>query len=645
MNQLKYKPLDPGQKEIRLIEILSPGTETSPAECRLSIASLLGNISFAALSYAWGDSSVTENIALDGSTVPVTANLAAALRHVKQHWQQQYPDRDPNSFRLWVDAISINQKDIQERNQQVQLMGSIYSQAELVLSWLGSGHAEMCLALQTFDVIAQEVKGIGDGDLSFQWMEKYPLLCVQDIDPGDDGLGNKAWMAMWHFFDLSYWYRVWIFQELVLARNLLLIYGSESLRYEDLEAVCAWSRRVQCEGPRQLYQLPRPRSMSDAAWKAATGPYLDWYMINKIALAKKKLYEPARRWNFLLICRSLRATDPKDHIYGLLGILEEGLEAKITPDYEKTVGEVYCEAICHWVEEEQDLLFLYLAGIGRFDYDPGMPSWTPNFIKASEIPNSLYITAGCAEGSTFENNTDRSSVSQSTLQAIGLEIDRITRVEEAPKLDTWADGRMLQYCIDFASRAPVYVTGVPPLQAIFHVLMRYEASEEGQHHLCLLALGFLRYVLFISELNVDPLDRFQLLGLSTGKGFPESFEEKVFPGCDFLKSGLPNLSTEFASTEGPLVDAMRSVMQTVVRYNNTFRFIETPTGYLGLAPNGAAIGDILCVLKGCDTPVILRKVNEHYVHVGTCFALGLMDGEAAELLKAGRAKVQRFEIQ
>jgi hypothetical protein len=511
---------------------------------------------------------------------------------------------------------------MQERNQQVQLMRSIYSQVELVLSWLGSGDEEMCLALRTFDVIAQEVKGVDDKNLSLRWMEKYPSLCVQDIDPGDDGLGNKAWMAMWHFFELTYWYRVWIFQELVLAKNLLLIYSSESLRYEDLEAVCAWSKRVQCEGPRQLYQLPRPRSMSDAAWRAATGPYLDWYMISKIALAKKKLCEPARRWNFLLICRGLRTTDPKDHIYGLLGILEEGLEAKITPDYEKSISEVYCETICHWVEEEQDLLFLYLAGIGRFDYDLGLPSWAPNFTKASETPGSWYIAAGHADWRAFENNTDRNSVSQSTLHAIGLEIDRIIRVEETPKLGTWEDGRMLRYCIDFVSRTPVYVTGVPPLQAIFHVLMMYEASEEDQHYLCLLALGFLRYILFISELNVDPLDRFQLLGLSTGNGFPKSFEEKVSPSCDFLQIGLPNLATEFASTEGSLVDATRNVMQTVIRYKDAFRFIETSSGYLGLAPNSAAVGDILCVIKGCDIPVALRKVNEHCVHVGTCFVLG-----------------------
>jgi len=645
MNQPNYKPLDPDRKEIRLIEILSPGTETSPAECCLSTVSLVGNPSFAALSYVWGDSLITENIILDGCAVPVTINLAEALRNVKQHWQQQNPGRDRNSFRLWVDAVCINQKDIRERNQQVQLMRSIYSQAEMVLSWLGPGYEGMCLALRTFHIIAMEVKGTEDDDLSLQWMEKYPSLCVQDEDRSEDGLGNKAWTAMWNFFELPYWYRAWIFQELVLASNVLFVYCSESLRYEDLEAVCVWSRRVQYEGPRQLYQLPRPISMSNSAWKAATDPYLDWYVINKVALAKKKLHEPARRWNFLLICRNLRATDPKDHIYGLLGILEEGLEAKITPDYEKTVGEVYCEAICLWVEEEQDLLFLYLAGIGRFEYDLSAPSWTPNFTKASENTTSWYITTGHADWSAFENNIDRISVSQSTLQAIGLAVDIITRIEETPKLDTWEDGRMLQYCIDFASRTPVYVTGVPPLQAIVHVLMMYEASEEDHQYLCLLALGFLRYVLFSTELDCDPQDRLKLLGLSTGDRFPESFEEKVSPGCDFLNSGLPNLSTELASTEGPLVDATRNVMQTVIRYKDAFRFIETPSGYLGLAPNGVAIGDIICVLKGCGIPVVLRKVNDHYVHVGTCFVLGLMEGEAAELLETGRAKVQRFEIQ
>ncbi|TGO37682.1 hypothetical protein BHYA_0091g00140 [Botrytis hyacinthi] len=38
---------------------------------------------------------------------------------------------------LWIDALCINQQDKRERSQQVQLMGRVYSQARMVLAWLG----------------------------------------------------------------------------------------------------------------------------------------------------------------------------------------------------------------------------------------------------------------------------------------------------------------------------------------------------------------------------------------------------------------------------------------------------------------------------------------------------------------------------
>jgi hypothetical protein len=258
-------------------------------------------------------------------------------------------------------------------------------------------------------------------------------------------------------------------------------------------------------------------------------------------------------------------------------------------------------------------------------------------------------------------------VSDSILQAVGLEIDKITRLEETPKLATWNNSRILQYCIDFVSRTKVYVTGVPLLQAIFHVLMmrheypeeapeeiseeevseeeplEEEPSEAGQYY-HLLVLGFLRYLLFILELDVKPLDRFQLLGLSTGNEFPKSFEQVVYPDYKFLKNNLPNLSTELTCKEGSLQDATRNVIHYIIRYADAFHFVETSSRYLGLAPGGAAIGDTICVLKGCDTPVVLRKVDEYYIHVGTCFVLGLMEGESAGILETGRTKIQRFEI-
>ena len=687
-----------------MLEILSPGTEDTPAECRLETVSLVDDVPFTALSYVWGDPMITKDIILNGSLVSVTVNLANALAYVKEHWQQQHPDGDPFSFRVWIDAICINQNDVMERNQQVQIMSYIYSQAELVLAWLGSGNEEMCLALRSFETIAQEVKEMATDDLSFEWIEDHPSLCVED-DQSDEGIGNKCWTAMWHFFDLSYWHRVWTFQEIVLGEEILLIYGPESLDYYSLAAVCDWSRTVQQKALGQLRQLHKPSSMSRTAWDAATRGYIDWYKINAITLARRKLSSPSRRWTYLLLCRDLLATDPRDHIYGLLSIIEEGLDAKITPDYSKPVSEVYSQAIGHWIEEEQDLTFLYLAGIGRFYHPLNLPSWTPNFKEVSEAVSRWHINFGHADSRVFENHTDKATVLDSSLQAIGVEIDKITRVEEAPKQSTWENGKMLQYCINYLSRNKIYVTGVPPLQAIFHVLMtKYEyveksysyeedeeeldevcpqdelenesiqdlavetenpmfevsgenhsehqvskhegpeteASEEDDYHL--LSLGFLKYLLFRADLDIPNIDRFRLLRLSTGDGFSDSFKRLVYPNYSFQVHGLPNLSTEFKRPDGPLADATRSFMRQLFLHHDAFRFVETARGYLGLAPDGTAVGDMICVLKACSTPVVLREVGGHYVHVGTCFVLGLMEGQAAELLQDGRTKIQQFEI-
>jgi hypothetical protein len=66
--------------------------------------------------------------------------------------------------------------------------------------------------------------------------------------------------------------------------------------------------------------------------------------------------------------------------------------------------------------------------------------------------------------------------------------------------------------------------------------------------------------------------------------------------------------------------------------------------WLGLFPPRTQKGDLVGVLKGCRCPVVLRKVDKHYVHVGPCFVPGLMEGEAASLVKSGLCAAERIEI-
>ncbi|KAH8745248.1 heterokaryon incompatibility, partial [Hyaloscypha finlandica] len=84
--------------------------------------------SYAALSYTWGHLFRPCNIIVDGRNMIVTKNANLALRDLCNQDQDQL---------LWIDAICINQNNNEEREQQVQKMGSIYSNTKRVIIWLG----------------------------------------------------------------------------------------------------------------------------------------------------------------------------------------------------------------------------------------------------------------------------------------------------------------------------------------------------------------------------------------------------------------------------------------------------------------------------------------------------------------------------
>ncbi|KAH8725333.1 heterokaryon incompatibility protein-domain-containing protein, partial [Phaeosphaeriaceae sp. PMI808] len=112
---------------IRLL-ILRPGSFDDPIHCQLKQVSLSAEHAYDALSYVWGNASDTSPISLNGTPHHITKNLEIALRYLRHRESPKV---------LWVDAICINQSDINERNHQVQQMADIYSQAQRVIGWLG----------------------------------------------------------------------------------------------------------------------------------------------------------------------------------------------------------------------------------------------------------------------------------------------------------------------------------------------------------------------------------------------------------------------------------------------------------------------------------------------------------------------------
>lgn len=122
-----YSPLEHSRAPIRLL-VLYPGAHEAAIECDLQISSLEDKPGYEALSYTWGESTSGGAVSIAGCLLSITDNLSSALRHLR------YPER---ARLIWVDALCINQNDVEEKTKQVQIMGRIYTECAQCLIWLG----------------------------------------------------------------------------------------------------------------------------------------------------------------------------------------------------------------------------------------------------------------------------------------------------------------------------------------------------------------------------------------------------------------------------------------------------------------------------------------------------------------------------
>jgi hypothetical protein len=111
-----YENLQLGDGEIRLLSLKPDVNEQSQISWslhRLRLENCAGR--YVALSYVWGDPSPEEVATVNGLALPITKNLASAIRALRKTLNNV-------PCPLWVDAICIQQSNIPERDHQVQMM-------------------------------------------------------------------------------------------------------------------------------------------------------------------------------------------------------------------------------------------------------------------------------------------------------------------------------------------------------------------------------------------------------------------------------------------------------------------------------------------------------------------------------------------
>lgn len=135
-DEYEYKPLK-SDSAIRLLRIISHHREL--LQCELLETPLAQAPAYEAVSYTWGSESTDHFVICDNKRLATTRNCEAALRYLQSHILSTY---------LWIDGVCIDQRNVDERNQQVEIMGEVYHRASRVVVWLGSGDADCDLAFK-----------------------------------------------------------------------------------------------------------------------------------------------------------------------------------------------------------------------------------------------------------------------------------------------------------------------------------------------------------------------------------------------------------------------------------------------------------------------------------------------------------------
>jgi hypothetical protein len=99
-----YTILDRHARQARFLTF-APTAVDDAVELQLHISDIDTAPPYRALSYVWGDRTITDPILLDGVNVQVTKNLRAALQAIRGHYTKESISSEPGY--IWIDAICI----------------------------------------------------------------------------------------------------------------------------------------------------------------------------------------------------------------------------------------------------------------------------------------------------------------------------------------------------------------------------------------------------------------------------------------------------------------------------------------------------------------------------------------------------------
>jgi hypothetical protein len=621
--------------EIRLLRI-SPGEMGDDMVCALKPTSLLdikkSELSFQALSYAWGNRPADNQIVLSNipclarphllqntsryhqnvtSLFSVRTNLLQALKRIRQ--------KDTYMW-LWVDAICINQQDNLEKDQQIANMPEIYSNAFNVIAWLGEAEISEQRTQRALKLIPKILNLRSLDSILHRNASEEILSCLQ---------------AFGYLLQVPWFGRRWVIQEVACARKLSVRIDHHILSWIDFtDAVDIY-----------VHNLGRIRELLGIRYEVHVSSLDCSRAMTLINLSRNCFSETLssgfrRRVmsleNLVLAASTFAVSETRDTIYALLHLAHDrrvfinimGIthahQDILSSGYSRHAVDVFSDFVRYSMKSSRSLDVICrlwarwprLTG-ERLYTGRNLPSWIGVTAFAKENPairlshsQALLGTNNdspynASQGATMQANIVTTSGSH-VLQTKGLILGLVRSISES------TSGRVIRS--DFLRLLgwnSSWEDGINDRLWRTLVMNRTSGSTKAPSwykRACALA---------VSQLSAEG-----------DLHIPDLEENKSQPGMfiDYLKR------------VGDVAEYRRSFQcMPFVRHRSknkpAFAMTEEKETVVGIGPGNIEPGDLVCILFGCSVPVALRRRAgfpddmKDVKFIGPCYVHGCMEGE------------------
>lgn len=600
VNQI-FLPLDTSKSQIRVAILHPRGSVDALIRVTLQTVSLRDEVLFDALSWAWGDASDLKSILLDNRIWWAPKNLVIALEHL----QPEYSSRI-----IWIDALCINQSEttagLAERAHQIGLMRHVYTRADHVLVWMGVERE------YTKDVLSF----LSDvGRAAMLGNDEPPIL------PRSFHVDYKNSWKVLHLLSEPWWERLWVLQEVFLGQNPVLYHGYTSMPF-----------------PKALFAINMLEARghlwnTDRQFEAKIGPFNNlhlWSFGLGAGNENPSMTAPTARsehfvifMTLLVACRFRSATNPRDKIFGLFGLVSDVVLRAFQPRYDEPVDKTYIRTAFTLMSGcgSLSLLSHTTPWLRRRQVLSNLPSWVPDWTIRNEPEYRNHLPDHMSDKpvyvpSQLEDRVQLSIQNGRYLRIHGVLIDNIAKKGHGyhglgRSLD-WSKHRrtLSRVCFD------------EPVNVLENDL---EFLKEHRWHAIWQCFSFAYIDALLDVLTLRLFALMRWINLVC-----HNLHYSVFPHHG-TNSADRKASEERDFEVMRTSKHMRPYLKDRPMQPGPSSIFTTDDGFIGIGPAFVEPGDHVFVVAGASYPLILRTSTTtplRYTYVGECYLAGIMQGEA-----------------